>query len=219
MTENEIRQQVVDTVNGWVGRNELEGTHKKIIDIYNTYMPHPRGYKLQYTDSWCAGTVSAVAIINKLTDIIPIECSCTEMIALFKKHSISKWEENDGYIPQKADFIFYDWNDNGIGDDIGSPEHVGTVINCTNNKIIVVEGNYQNSVKVRTLDVNGKYIRGFGLPNYAYKADKKIMTLAEARAIVKQKTDFTDMTIKYMIDDYPYGEQVAIRLAELLRGV
>ena len=32
--------------------------------------------------------------------------------------------------------------------------------------ITVIEGNYSNSVKQRTLEVNGKYIRGYGVPKY-----------------------------------------------------
>ncbi len=31
---------------------------------------------------------------------------------------------------------------------------------------IVLEGNYSNSVKRRTMKINGKYIRGFALPDY-----------------------------------------------------
>ena len=42
----------------------------------------------------------------------------------------------------------------------------------------VLEGNYSNSVKKRTMQVNGKYIRGFALPDYktAAKTYKKTVT-------------------------------------------
>ena len=30
------RQKVVDLIESWVGRNEADGSHKMIIDIYNT---------------------------------------------------------------------------------------------------------------------------------------------------------------------------------------
>ena len=56
-----------------------------IIDTYNSHKPLARGYAMKYTDAWCATFVSAVSIKCGLTDILPTECSCGEMIALFKK--------------------------------------------------------------------------------------------------------------------------------------
>ena len=37
--------------------------------------------------------------------------------------------------------------------------------------ITVIEGNYSNSVKRRTITVNGKNIRGYGVPKYSSKAN------------------------------------------------
>ena len=34
------------------------------------------------------------------------------------------------------------------------------------NTITVIEGNYSDSVKRRTIEVNGRYIRGYGVPKY-----------------------------------------------------
>ena len=42
------RNDVVNLVNSWEGRNEADGTHKYIIDIYNSHLPHPRNTKMQY---------------------------------------------------------------------------------------------------------------------------------------------------------------------------
>jgi hypothetical protein len=170
MTEQQIRQKVVDTIKGWLGRNEKAGTHKTIVDIYNSHTPLPRGYRLKYADAWCAGAVSAVAIHSCLTDIMPVECSCGAMLELYKNHPVSIWEENDAYIPAPGDVVFYDWNDSGKGDNTGAPEHVGIVVDVTDNSIQVIEGNYQDSVKTRTIAVNGKYIRGYGRPAYWSKA-------------------------------------------------
>ena len=36
----------------------------------------------------------------------------------------------------------------------------------------IIEGNISNSVAYRALGVNGKYIRGYCLPDYASKADE-----------------------------------------------
>lgn len=156
--------EVVKQIAAWVGLNESAGTHKQIIDIYNSHKPHPRGYKMTYKAPWCATTVSAVAITLGYTDIIPVECSCTKMIELFKK--LGAWVEDENRTPNPGDILFYDWDDNGVGDNKGGPEHVGIVEKVANGKITIIEGNYSNSVKRRTLSVNGRYIRGYGVPKY-----------------------------------------------------
>lgn len=158
------RSAVVTLARSWIGKNEADGSHKTIIDIYNTYMPHPRGYALKYTDAWCAGMVSALAIKLGYTDIIPVECSCYYMIEQAKKMGI--WQENDAYVPSPADFILYDWDDSGKGDNTGNPDHIGTVESVSRNTITVIEGNYSNSVKRRSLQVNGRYVRGYITPKY-----------------------------------------------------
>jgi hypothetical protein len=76
------------------------------------------------------------------------------------------WVEDDSYVPSPGDYIFYDWDDNASGDNKGYSEHVGIVEAVENGAITVVEGNYSNAVKRRSLKVNGKYIRGYGVPKY-----------------------------------------------------
>lgn len=156
--------KVVSQALAWLGKNEKDGSHKEIIDIYNSHTPLARGYKVKYTDAWCATTVSAVAVKLGYTDIIPTECSCNEMIKLFKKMGV--WVENDAVTPNPGDIIFYDWEDNGVGDNTGSANHTGIVEKVVGGTITVIEGNYSNAVKRRTLKVNGKYIRGYGMPKY-----------------------------------------------------
>ena len=163
-TDMKTRNAVVTQARAWLGKNEADGSHKEIIDIYNTFLPHPRGYALQYSDAWCAGTVSALAIKLGYTDIIPVECSCGKMIELAIQMGI--WQENDAYVPKAADFILYDWDDNGAGDDTGYPEHIGTVESVSGSDISVIEGNCSNAVKRRAMKVNGRYIRGYITPNY-----------------------------------------------------
>lgn len=165
------RQAVVDLAKSWLGKNEADGSHKAIIDIYNSHKPHPRGYALKYTDAWCAGTASALAIKLGYTDIIPVECSCGKMIELAKSMGI--WQENDAYVPKSADFILYDWDDNGVGDNTGNPDHIGVVESVNGNTITVIEGNYSNAVKRRTIKVNGKYIRGYIAPKYDADGESK----------------------------------------------
>lgn len=155
---------ILDVARGWLGCKESNGSHKKIIDLYNNHKPLARGYKVKYTDSWCATFVSACAIKCGYTDIIPTECSCNQMINGFKK--IGRWCEDDAHVPSTGDIIFYDWQDNGKGDNRGSSDHVGIVEKVANGKITVIEGNKSDAVARRVLNINGRYIRGFGCPAY-----------------------------------------------------
>ena len=167
--ESELRQRYVDTLRGWIGRKEDDGSHRLIVDTYNSLRPLPRNYSVTYTDAWCAATVSAAAIEAGVTDIIPRECSCARMIERFK--SIGRWMEDDGYTPLPGDIIFYDWQDSGKGDCTGAPDHVGVVEKVTDGMISVIEGNYHDAVGRRNIAVNGKHIRGYGLPDYASMSD------------------------------------------------
>ena len=119
---------------------------------------------MKYTDAWCATFVSALAIKCGLTDIIPTECGCGQMVTLFQK--LGEWIENDAYLPSPGDVIFYDWQDSGSGDNTGWPDHVGIVEEVSGKTITIIEGNKSNYVSRRTLQVNGKYIRGYGVPKY-----------------------------------------------------
>lgn len=155
---------ILDIARGWLGCKESNGSHKKIIDLYNNHKPLARGYKVKYTDSWCATFVSACSIKAGYTEIIPTECSCNQMINGFKK--IGRWCEDDAHVPSTGDIIFYDWQDNGKGDNRGSSDHVGIVEKVEGSTITVIEGNKNDAVGRRRLQVNGRYIRGYGLPKY-----------------------------------------------------
>lgn len=168
MTEKQLREKVVATAVAWLGCKEANGSHRKIIDTYNAHKPLARGYAVKYTDAWCATYVSAVAIVAGVADILPLECGCGPMIALFKK--LGTWRENDAYTPVPGDVIFYDWDDDGKGDNTGNPDHVGIVTAVTGTTVTVIEGNKGNAVSYRTMKINGKYIRGYGAPDYAGKA-------------------------------------------------
>ena len=176
MTENQLRSNVVSIMKGWLGWSEANGKHKKIIDIYNNYRPLARGYKVQYTDEWCATAVSAAFIKAGLTDIGFTECSCNRMIDLYKEKG--RWEERDSYVPKIGDIVMYDWQDNGIGNNAGSADHVGLVAAINGTSITIIEGNKNESVSYRSINVNGKYIRGYCLPDYASKASKPVETVS-----------------------------------------
>ena len=179
-TRNDVLQQA----RAWIGLKESDGSHKKIIDIYNTMSPNlPRGYKLRYTDAWCAGTISALAVACNATDIIPTECSCYYMIEKAKAMGI--WVESDAHRPTPGDIIMYDFDDSGKGENTGSPDHVGLVEEVTGDNMVVIEGNYSNSVKRRPIEVNGRYIRGYIVPNYAAEKATEAAPKKEAGVTVE----------------------------------
>lgn len=171
MTEKQIRAQVVAAAEAWLGAKTGSAQHKEILKLYNTQRPLPRGTQMQENWAWCAVFVSAVALKLGLRDIMPTEMSCHQMILLYKQ--LGRWVENDAYVPSAGDVIFYDWQDGtnyAATDNTGTPDHVGIVTSCDGKTIRVIEGNVSNKVGTRVLEVNGRYIRGFGIPNYASKA-------------------------------------------------
>lgn len=193
MTENELRKKVVETAESLYGCKESDGSHKKIIDTYNAHTPIARGYKVKYTDHWCATTISTVAIMCNLTDIIPTECSCEKMIELFKK--LGRWVENDAYTPKFGDVIFYDWQDSGVGDNTGRSDHVGFVVSVYGKSVKIFEGNMDSATGYRTIQVNGRYIRGYGVPDYAKKAG----SVKSEDIVVEKPTAAT--SLKYSVGD------------------
>ena len=138
-----------------------------IINIYNSIKPLPTGYKLKQSDNWCAAFVSSIFWKCGYTNF-PFECSVGRMVK--KAMSMQIWQENDGYIPNIGDSIVYDWNDTGIGDCTGWPDHIGIVTYISTPfygpTITVTEGNKSGKVGIRNVLINGRYIRGYITPSF-----------------------------------------------------
>lgn len=172
MTETELRAAVVAQAQSWLGCHESDNSHRPIIDLYNRYRK-PGDYKMTYADPWCAAYVSAVgmavsvanALPGKPYELIPSSAACDPMTTQYK--ALGRWVEDDAYRPSPGDVILYDWEDSGAGDNMGSTDHVGIVVFVDGNTIKVIEGNKSDSVSYRTIQRNGRYIRGYGLPDYA----------------------------------------------------
>lgn len=163
--EAALRVSLVKTAESYLGCREDDGSHRQIIDLYNSHEPLAIGYEVQYTDSWCAAFVSAVAISCELTDIIPTECGCQRQIELFQ--SLGRWEESDSAIPLPGDLIYYDWNMEDKGECTGWADHVGIVVGTKWPFIKVIEGNRKDSVGYHYVRLNDVQIRGFAKPDYA----------------------------------------------------
>ena len=162
---NRTAEKLVDQARAWLGCKEADLSNKEIIDIYNHHEPVARGCKLGYRDPWCAAFVSACAIKTGMTDIIPTECGCGSMVKLLQK--IDSWDESDDRIPNVGDIIFFDWDDSGYGDNKALPGHVGIVEHVSGSTITVIDGNNKDdAVGRRTIKINGRFIRGYGVPKY-----------------------------------------------------
>ena len=173
MTEKELRNKPVKWLEKYLGAVRGSVGHRQILKTFNDSGLCKR-YTMTVNDAWCATTASAAMIATGLTKIFPcVECSCSAMINLAKTAGI--WVEKDGYVPKTGDLILYDWNDNGMGECTGLPEHVGMVVSVSDGSIKVIEGNMGNESKVgyRTIAIDGRYIRGFITPNYKSLATPK----------------------------------------------
>ncbi len=167
MTEYELRAWVCAVAKAWLGRKEADGSHREIIDVYNAGRV-PGSYAMTYTDPWCAAFVSAVGMKAGCGDIIIPNVACDPMIGAYE--ACGGWREEDNYDAWPGDLIFYDWQDDGVGDDRGSADHVGIVVDNDGRTLTVIEGNCSDMVKYRTVLINGKNIRGFAVPDYRRKA-------------------------------------------------
>ena len=136
-----------------------------------------------------------------LTEYILPECSCNRMIKLYKAKN--QWVEDDTYVPDMGDILFYAWKDKGVGDCELEADHVGIVKEVKNNIIYVIEGNYSKQVKIRQIKVNGKYIRGFATPDYKtasknYNFKKKVTIKPTKTTTTTSKIDTTITTGKVL---------------------
>lgn len=205
MTEAELRQKPVDYLKQYLDIKEGSTQHKAIIQVFNDSGLCSR-YKMTVYDAWCATAASAAFIASGLTAIFPcVECSCPAMIS--KAQSAGIWVENDAYIPKVGDVIMYDWDDSGYGDNTGSADHVGIVASVSGNTMTIIEGNKNDTVAYRTMQVNGRYIRGYITPKFSSMATATTPSttvttttsdLKTNKATVQKRFGFTDSTINYL---------------------
>ena len=178
-TEKELRNKLVSTAAYYLGTKQGDVQHKAIIDIFNQVKPD--GWAMTYSAYWCAAFASACAIkafgISQAKKYFPLSANCGTIVS--KAKSMGIWKESDAYVPDKGDWILYDWDDSGKGDNVGGPDHVGIVEDVSRSNIVVIEGNYSKAVKERALSVNGRYIRGFVTPKYSAMATSEKKTVEQ----------------------------------------
>lgn len=152
-------QDIVKIMQGWIGTDK-----RQIIDLYNSHKPLAQGYAVKYTDAWCDTTVSACFIKADAVDLIGgTECGVERHIQLFKNVGI--WNEDGAVTPTPGAIICYNWDDSTQPND-GFADHIGIVEEVDGSNITVIEGNFNDAVRRRTIPVGWGYIRGYAFPRY-----------------------------------------------------
>ena len=177
--------EIIEIMKSWIGLSRAKGTHKPIIDTYNAYTPLARGYKVTYTDEYCATTVSAAFIkANAVSLIGGTECSVERFIEdVFKKKGI--WNEDGTITPKKGYIICYNWDDSTQPND-GRADHIGVVESVSGTKITVIEGNMNGVVGHRTIAVGNGNIRGYAIPKYGTETSKTEITTTTTKSSTKK---------------------------------
>ena len=137
----------------------FKGERNSLVDIYNTYLPRPRGYRVKYEDQLCATGVSALFIKMLWTDIVPPECGAQQLFNNMLALDRAVIDRNR--VPNVGDLIFF-------GPDSGRIQHVGIVTEVQNGKQII----YYDVTNVwgrHTCPVGYSWIKGYGMPDYASK--------------------------------------------------
>lgn len=139
-------------------------TRQKCCDIYNAFLPHPRGYKVKVQDYLCATYVSAIFIKLGWADIVPPECGAHQLYN--NMDALGRGVLNRKYTPKVGDLIFFG------GATASSIGHVGIVTEMRGTQIYYYdmqgEGVYRH-----TCPVGYKTIAGYAFPDYASKSESE----------------------------------------------
>lgn len=130
----------------FIGVKQGSARHKKVIDTYNTIKPLPRGYRVKYTDNWCATFVSFVLKQCRCKRKI-YECGAERMRRKAQKYIVT--DQTKGKV---NDIIFYDWDLNHWCD------HVGIISAVSKTSYTVIEGNKNKRVETRVISKKSKLI-------------------------------------------------------------
>ena len=156
---------MINTVRQYLGINEFQ--KKQLMDYYNSkiypLIDNDRKYKIQPDDNWCAMFCSVIAHkIGRTKDNFPFEVSVFYMTRNAKRMGIFT---NDLNKAQVNDLVVYDWKADGTLNHVGILQEIGT------DYIKVLEGNYSNTVKVRTVKMPNSEVYGYIKLNIGNDAD------------------------------------------------
>lgn len=140
---------------------ELARPRNRVVDIYNSYLPHPRNYIVKYWDQICATYVSAIFIALGWTDIVPPECGAHQLYSNMEK--LGRGIQDPKRVPLPGDLIFF-----GNSKYVTGVQHVGIVTDVQNGKRIYYY-DAAGVIRRHALPVGHASIWGYGIPDYAKK--------------------------------------------------
>lgn len=170
----------INELNSYVGVREGTPRHSLIINMYNMIRPKPRQYYMKTNDAWCAAFLSAIAwdAGGGAWKDFPYECSVAKMMQ--KAIDNKMWIEDESITPREGWLCVYDWEG-----EQGHPDHVGCVIRVSKKQFKVIEGNYQNAVKVRTMKPGDVRIRGYVALKYDKPTNDKVDVKTLANQVIR----------------------------------
>lgn len=156
---------MINTARQYLGINEFQ--KKQLMDYYNSkvypLIDNDRKYKIQPNDNWCAMFCSVIAHkIGRTKDNFPFEVSVFYMTRNAKRMGIFTTDLKKA---QVNDLVVYDWKADG------TLNHVGILQEIGKDYIKVLEGNYSNTVKVRTVKMPNSEVYGYIKLNIGNDAD------------------------------------------------
>lgn len=183
-------QTILKHAKSYLGTTQGDKKHKELIDKYNSKMPLPVGYKMKYTDDWCAAFVTVIGDLSNASNFIGRECGVQRFIQLFKRNEV--WQNIAK--PQPGDLVVFDWRKDGWAD------HIGIVEKFDGTTITVIEGNTSRRVARRTYKYNDWRISGYARPKYPSSVTiPKTKTNNDiAREVIKGKWDNGDARIRLL---------------------
>ena len=69
-------------------------------------------------------------------------------------------------------------------------------------------------VRRKSYSLSYNRIAGYGRPDYSLVKEEKAVSKDEAKKIVQTKAGLSDATINFIADDYRWGDELIVKLAE-----
>lgn len=148
-------EKIINKAISFLGVKEPTGDDQ-FIKLYNQLTN--AGFSMAV--AWCAIFVTAVArLVGVATSLIPTFASCDAGVKWFKnkgRYEKSKYYGGT-YTPKRGDIVFYSSKHTQ-----SDSTHVGYVVNVMSSSLKAIEGNKSDAVGYRTINLNDKYIIGYG---------------------------------------------------------
>lgn len=129
-------------------------------DQFIKYYNNITGAGFSLNVAWCAIFVSVIArMCSVSTDVVPTFADCDAGVRWYKsknRYELSK-AYGGSYIPLSGDIVFY-----SSGYTQSDSTHVGYVVECNGSSLTAIEGNKNDKVDYRKIDIGSKYIIGYG---------------------------------------------------------